>query len=391
MKTKKKANKLIRHLRLSVKRTRKLRRKKVSLWLYKNLKGHPFIFGILFFIWVSSIISKFFENMTSNVLLVSQIKLFAVIFIVWLFLVVFSNALKDKEKVKWYFKKRFVFLLLVLFTPLGLMLLWTGARFKKTTKIIFTVIFTGIFMFSVVYQEKRYRAVLNMPSVDRVIEVITSRKARPFLRNAPGGTLDNFNLTRIQDKEKVKLAVSDIYSRCLPSVVSIKIKDRNGKQIGIAGGFVVSKDGIIITNSHVIESAHQVEIKIGDKTFREVYLVKNSPDFDMAILKIEAGELIPLPVADSDELVTGQFVVALGNPLGFEQSVSSGIISAMRSGRNMKLIQITAPLSPGSSGGPVLNEYGEVIGIATVASVFWAQNLNFAVPINYLEKIISEK
>jgi S1-C subfamily serine protease len=101
---------------------------------------------------------------------------------------------------------------------------------------------------------------------------------------------------------------------------------------------------------------------MGECTFNEVYLVKNMPDIDMAILKIDADNLSALSIGDSDEIKSGHFVVALGSLMRFEQSVSSGIVSAIRSGRDMKLIQMTVPVSPGSSGGPLLNEYAEVRG-----------------------------
>ncbi|PIP21193.1 MAG: hypothetical protein COX40_00830 [Candidatus Omnitrophica bacterium CG23_combo_of_CG06-09_8_20_14_all_40_11] len=388
---KKKVNKLIRYLRVSRIKISRLNRKKIPLWLNKNLKEHPFILGILSFIWISYIIGMCFESLNLLELLRFHIKLHTAIFTAWFVLVILSNSLKDKREIKWYFKKRFVFIMLILFCPFGLILLWTGAQFKRITRIILTVIFTLIFIFGNVYQEKRYRAILNMSPIENITKIISSKKREVFLKNSDPKTLDGFKFVRIPKKEKIKLAVSDIYSRYSPGIVSIKTKDKHGKEIGLGSGFIVSKDGIIVTNSHVVASAYQAEVKIGEKIFKETYLVKNLPDFDIAILKINAENLSPLAIGDFDDMVSGQFVVALGNPLGFEQSVSSGIISAIRSARDMKLIQMTVPVSPGSSGGPVLNEYGEVIGIATVAFFFVAQNLNFAIPINYLEKIIKQE
>lgn len=388
---KKKPINLIRRLKVSWKKVRKLNRKRISLWLNKNLREHPFILGLVATVWVGYIIGMFFESMKLTEQLKLHFKLIGAISIAWLALVIFSNALKDKQKIKWYFKKRFVFLMLILFYPFGLILLWTGSQFKKITKVIFTVIFTAIFIFSSIHHEKRSHTVLNMSPFDNVLETVTSKKKKVFLKSASSRTLDNFKFARIQNNQRVKLAVSQIYSRCSPSIVSIKTKDKEGKQIGMGSGFIVSKDGVIVTNYHVVESAHQAEVKIGETIFHEIYLVKNLPDIDIAVLKIDADDLSPLAIGDSDELVSGQFIVALGSPLGLEQSVSSGIISAIRSSRDMKLIQMTVPISPGSSGGPILNEYGEVIGIATLASFFIAQNVNFAVPINYLKKIIKQE
>ncbi len=370
------------------KKIKKLNRKRALRWINKNLRGHPFILGILFLVWISYILRMFLENMTVTAILKLNLKLISGILIAWLGLVLLSNSLKDKERTKWYFKKRLVFFLLIFLYPLGLILLWTGSRFKKKTKTVLTIIFSAIFIFSAVQQQKRYHTILNMSPFDNVIETITSKKRKTFLESSAPEILEGFNFTSIADYKKTKLAISDIYSRYSSGVVSIKTRDRYGRQIGLGSGFILSKDGIIVTNSHVVESAYQAEIKIGDRIFDEVYLVKNLPVVDIAILKIDAEDLSPLFIGNSDNLESGQFIVALGNPLGFEQSVSSGIISAIRSSRNMKLIQMTVPISPGSSGGPVLNEYGEVVGIATVASLFFAQNLNFAIPINYLKRII---
>ncbi|TAN61825.1 trypsin-like serine protease [bacterium] len=388
MKRKNKVNKILRRVKVSVKKIKKLNRKKISFWLNKNLREHPFILGIAATFWISHIISAFFESKWPLELLKSHFKLLGIISGAWLALVILFNTLKDKQKIKWYFRKRFVFLMLFLFFPVGLTLMWFGSGFKRPTRIIFTLLFAGLFIFTSVRHEKKYRAILNMSPLDRVIHTVTSEKKKAFLKSAGQKALKGFRFAEVSKKEKIKLAVSEIYSRYSPSIVSIKTKDKNGNEIGLGSGFVVSKDGIIVTNSHVIGAAHRCEVKVGEKVFPDTFLINNFPDIDMAVLKINAEGLYPLAIGDSDELASGQFIVALGNPLGLEQSVSSGIISAIRSGRDMKLIQLTAPISPGSSGGPVLNEYGEVVGIATVASFFMAQNVNFAVPINYLKKII---
>lgn len=391
MKRKKKVNKLFRRVKVSVKKIKKLNRKKIVLWINKNLKGHPFLLGIASTFWISHIISSFFESRGPLELLKSHLKQFGIIFGSWLVLVIFSNALRDKQKIKWYFRKRFVFLMLALFFPIGLILMWSGARFKTVTKIIFTVVFAGIFIFGSIRQEKRYRALLSMSPFERVAETVTKEKKKAFLKIAGKEALVGFSFAEISKKDKIKLAVSEIYSRYSSGIVSIKTKDKNGNEIGLGSGFIVSKDGIIVTNSHVIGAAHKCEVKAGDKVFPETFLIKNLPDIDMAILKIDAEGFSPLVIGDSDDLISGQFIVALGNPLGLEQSVSSGIISAIRSSRDLKLLQLTAPVSPGSSGGPVFNEFGEVVGITTIASFFMAQNVNFAVPINYLKKIIAKE
>jgi hypothetical protein len=386
-----KKNKLVRYLKIAQKKSGKLTGKKIASWINTNLKQHPFILGILLFIWINYIIDIFFDSPGAKQLVKSHLKVHSSLILAWFILVIASNLLKDKQKVRWYLKKRFVMLMLVLITPLGLILLWTGSKFKRGTKIIFTVIFIAFFIIGNIYQEKRYESFEKMSPFERVASLFTKQKRKVFLRTLGTDALMSLKLEGIPKKARIKLAVSDMYSRYAPGIVTIKIKDRQGKDIAEGSGFVISKDGFIVTNFHVINSAHEAEIKIGDKVFNDVYLVKGSPNLDVAILKVDAEGLSPLPIGDSDGLSSGQFIVALGNPLGFEQSVSSGIISAIRSGPTIKLIQMTVPVSPGSSGCPVLNEYGEVVGIATIASFFMAQNLNFAVPINYLKETLRKK
>lgn len=386
-----KGNKLIRYLRIIRKKSSKLNWRRFVSWVNKNLKQHPFILGILLFIWINYIIGVFFEPVGMKRLFRSHLKVHTYLFLAWVILVVTSNLLKDKQKVKWYLKKRFVALMLVLVTPLGLILLWLGSKFKHRTKIIFTVIFIALFIVNSIYQEKRYRSFVKLSPFERVTAILTRQKRKIFLKALDSDVLGRLKLEGTSKRARIKLTVSDMYSRYVPSVASIKVKDAQGRNIGEASGFVISSDGFIATNFHVVVSAHQIEIKIGSDVFKDVYLVKYDHNFDIAILKVDAEELMPLPIGDSDALVSGQSIVALGNPLGFEQTVSSGIISALRSSQNLKLIQMTVPVSPGSSGCPVFNEYGEVVGIATIASLFTAQNLNFAVPINYLKGMVQRK
>jgi S1-C subfamily serine protease len=124
-----------------------------------------------------------------------------------------------------------------------------------------------------------------------------------------------------------------------------------------------------------------------------VKLIVGKPSLDIAILKIEAIGLPRIVMGDSDYVQEGEQVVAIGNPLGLERTISNGIISGVHSSNNIELIQMTTPVSRGSSGGPIINVYGQVIGITTLATEWGAQNLNFAIPINYIKAIIlsSEK
>lgn len=153
----------------------------------------------------------------------------------------------------------------------------------------------------------------------------------------------------------------------------------------IGSGFVVSSDGLIITNSHVISGGGVISIKFiaDNRVYSNVKVMKNNTIRDLALLKInDAGNFVPVVLGDSDQVSVGERVVAIGNPKGLENTVSDGLVSALRDMNGTKLIQISAPISPGSSGGALFNMNGEVVGI-TSSSFDEGQNLNFAVAINH--------
>ena len=142
---------------------------------------------------------------------------------------------------------------------------------------------------------------------------------------------------------------------------------------------------MIITNSHVISGGGAISIKFiaDNRVYSNVQIVKDNTIRDLALLKINgAGNFIPVVLGDSDLVSVGERVVAIGNPKGLENTVSDGLVSAVRDMNGTKLIQISAPISPGSSGGALFNMNGEVIGI-TSSSFDEGQNLNFAVAINH--------
>lgn len=387
-KKRKRQNKIIRYLKVAKRNLKKLNRKKVKLWFKTNLRQHPFILGFLFIAWVDAALIK--RSFTLKY--IWRIVFFHVaLFLIWVVLVTVSNLLKDKQKVKWYLRKRFVFLSLILFPPLGTIFLWSGSKFKRATKITLTIIFGALFIWAQVHYNNKYEKLAKKAPFERIMDMIAKPKKKVHLELAGKDVLSNFNLTALASQAtKDKLPVSDIVSRCAPGVVSIKTKDKYGKDIGLGSGFLISPDGLIVTNFHVMESAYKAQVNIGDKIYKDVYFVRGLPEFDIAILKINSDNLPYLSLGNSDGLVDGQFIVVLGSPWGFEHSVSNGIVSAVRSKGSVKIIQMTAPVSPGSSGGPVLNEFGEVVGITTLASFFMAQNLNFAVPVNYLSNVLKE-
>jgi S1-C subfamily serine protease len=168
------------------------------------------------------------------------------------------------------------------------------------------------------------------------------------------------------------------------SIVSIVMSDKDGKPLGQGSGFVVSKDGLIITNYHVIAEGVSAVAKLPDGAFYLVDgVVASDKVRDVAVLKAQGHNFRTLTLGNSDRVQVGEEVVAIGSPLSLESTVSNGIVSGMRTVKEEggKFLQITAPISPGSSGGPLFNLSGEVIGITTMY-LKGGENLNFAIPIN---------
>ncbi len=185
-------------------------------------------------------------------------------------------------------------------------------------------------------------------------------------------------------------SVEKIVESSRPAVVVISQMGRDGKQQGIGTGFIISPDGQIATNMHVIGEARPIGVQFADGSQHKVTAVHASDrNLDLAIIKIDGHDLPHLQLGDSDKLKQGQPVVALGNPAGLKYSVVSGVVSAVREmdGRNM--IQLAIPLEGGNSGGPLLDMDGRVNGILTMKSLI-TPNLGFAVTINHLKSLIDK-
>ena len=184
-------------------------------------------------------------------------------------------------------------------------------------------------------------------------------------------------------------AARDIAKKVLPSVVLLVMEDDAGRPLGIGSGFFV-RDGVIATNMHVIKGASRGHARLpGDETKYDIAGTLGSDSArDLVLLSVENMKAPPLKIGDSSKAVVGDEVYAAGNPQGLEGTFSSGIVSGVRTVGEDHLLQITAPISPGSSGGPVVNSGGEVIGVS-VATLEEGQNLNFAIPSAYLLPLIS--
>lgn len=173
-------------------------------------------------------------------------------------------------------------------------------------------------------------------------------------------------------------------------VLITTVKESQGT-VGIGTGFIVSSSGVIITNFHVIAGAYPAMIKLtnGD-IYDDILIIDFDERRDIAIIKIKGWDLPVVELGNSELIKIGEQIIVIGNPQGLENSVTDGLVSGIRdSGDGYNVHQISAPISPGSSGSPVFNRKGEVIGIAT-SSIEDGQNLNFSVPINYARGLISE-
>ena len=211
----------------------------------------------------------------------------------------------------------------------------------------------------------------------------------------------------LSDGEK---ATIDIFERVSPSVVQVAVKSADNPLMGEEGqgsggasgtGFVWDRDGHLVTNNHVVANGNEIAVRFASGEVAEVELVGRAPNYDLAVLRIRSVRQLPPPIAlgSSNDLKVGQSAFAIGNPFGLDQSMTSGIISALKrrlpthGGREIaNVIQTDAAINPGNSGGPLLDSAGRLIGVTTAIISPSGSNagIGFAVPVDIVNRIVPE-
>jgi S1-C subfamily serine protease len=239
-----------------------------------------------------------------------------------------------------------------------------------------------------------------------------------FIKDMPGYSYDFVNYSpsagtkRVEAKETINdselldaysRTVSGVVARIGPAVVHIRVKKKAARRpgtpseaAGSGSGFVITPDGYIVTNCHVVENSDSVEASLADGNTCGAEVIGQDGATDIALLRISGSKLPMANLGDSDELRVGQVAIAVGNPLGFQSTVTAGVISAL--GRSLRsqggrlienVIQTDAALNPGNSGGPLLDSRGCVIGINT-AIIQGAQGICFAIPVNTMRWVVTQ-
>jgi len=236
------------------------------------------------------------------------------------------------------------------------------------------------------------------------------KRVNALLTRVSGAANDNSgdDRYRVGAPASADVALLDAYSKAVttvadavgPAVASIAVGTdrpaRGGEPAGTGSGVVVAPDGYILTNSHVVHHARHLTVSFSDGGSAEAQVVGEDPATDLAVISVPTSGLAYAALGDSDALRVGQLVIAIGSPLGFQSTVSTGVVSAL--GRGLRstegrlienIIQHTAPLNPGNSGGPLVDSHGRVVGINT-AIIAMAQGIGFAIPANTVKWVLPQ-
>jgi S1-C subfamily serine protease len=216
------------------------------------------------------------------------------------------------------------------------------------------------------------------------LEALSDEPAAPEVRRSDAELLDDYSR-----------AVTSTVRQAGPAVVHIQALSEKPNRGGSGSGFLISPDGLVVTNSHVVHGASKLRAQTPDGRESRADLIGDDPDTDLAVLRIDLPELHHLPFADAEKIAVGQIAIAIGNPLGLDNTVTAGIVSALgrtfpsRTGRLIdNVLQTDAALNPGNSGGPLLNTRGQVIGVNT-AIIPAAQGICFAIGSKTAEFVVS--
>lgn len=256
---------------------------------------------------------------------------------------------------------------------------------KLMRPVLLAVILAGAFLYFTSYHSRSQRLVdwISRPSKVDVTEAANNESSDPEEQN-------NINIYR-----KNIASVVNITSRAMTFDFFYGLVPQEGQ----GSGFIIDKDGHILTNYHVIAEARQIEVTLHNRKKYRASVVGSDPNHDLAVVQIKAPDLVPMTLGDSRTLQVGQKVYAIGNPFGLSGTLTRGIVSSIRpvqepnGGAQIdEAIQTDAAINPGNSGGPLLNWHGEVIGINTMilSNVGQSAGIGFAIPVNTAKAVLND-